>query len=59
MEKEIFEQPTALENALRGRFSDDHSTAKFGGLNLDPIQLRHIDRILFCACGTAWHARCV
>ena len=56
MEKEIFEQPTALENAIRGRFSDDQSTAKFGGLNLDPLQLRHVDRILFCACGTAWHA---
>jgi glucosamine--fructose-6-phosphate aminotransferase (isomerizing) len=56
MEKEIFEQPTALENALRGRFSDDLSTGKFGGLNLDPRDLRLIDRILFCACGTAWHA---
>ncbi len=56
MEKEIFEQPLALENAIRGRFSDDLSTAKFGGLNIDPLQLRHVDRLLFCACGTAWHA---
>lgn len=56
MEKEIFDQPTALENAMRGRFSDDDSTAKFGGLNLSPQELRQIDRILFCACGTAWHA---
>jgi glucosamine--fructose-6-phosphate aminotransferase (isomerizing) len=56
MEKEIFEQPNALENAIRGRFSDDQSTAKFGGLNIDPLMLRGIDRLLFCACGTAWHA---
>ncbi len=56
MEKEIFEQPVALENGMRGRFSDDGSTAKFGGLNLDPRELRQIDRILFIACGTAWHA---
>lgn len=56
MEKEIFEQPTALQNAMRGRISDDGSTAHFGGLNLNPQELRHIDRILFCACGTAWHA---
>jgi len=56
MEKEIFEQPVALENAIRGRFSDDQSTAKFGGLNIDPLQLRRVDRLLFCACGTAWHA---
>ncbi len=56
MEKEIFEQPEALENAMRGRFSDDGSTAKFGGLNLTPQEFRQIDRILFCGCGTAWHA---
>ena len=56
MEKEIFEQPSSLENGMRGRFSDDSSTAVFGGLNLNPQELRQIDRILFLACGTAWHA---
>jgi glucosamine--fructose-6-phosphate aminotransferase (isomerizing) len=56
MLKEIFEQPTSIENAMRGRFSEDMSTAKFGGLRLSPRELRQIDRILFCACGTAWHA---
>lgn len=56
MLKEIFEQPEALENAMRGRFSDDKSSAKFGGLNLTPLELRQIDRIVFCSCGTAWHA---
>ncbi len=56
MQKEIFEQPTALENGMRGRFSDDGSTAFFGGLNLSPQELRHVDRLLFIACGTAWHA---
>lgn len=56
MEKEIFEQPAALENGMRGRFSDDGSTAVFGGLNLSPQDLRNVDRILFLACGTAWHA---
>ena len=56
MEKEIFEQPVALENAMRGRFSTDGETAKFGGLELDAREWRQIDRLLFCACGTAWHA---
>lgn len=56
MEKEIFEQPTALENGMRGRFSDDGSTAFFGGLNIQPEELSQIDRIIFIACGTAWHA---
>ncbi|MDR1414005.1 MAG: glutamine--fructose-6-phosphate transaminase (isomerizing) [Puniceicoccales bacterium] len=56
MLKEICEQPQSLENAMRGRFADDLSTSKFGGLQLSPRELRQIDRILFCACGTAWHA---
>jgi glucosamine--fructose-6-phosphate aminotransferase (isomerizing) len=56
MLKEIFEQPRALENAMRGRFSDDLSTAKFGGLGMTTRELRQVDRILFCACGTAWIA---
>jgi glucosamine--fructose-6-phosphate aminotransferase (isomerizing) len=56
MEKEIFEQPTALENSMRGRFSEDGSTANFGGLNLSANEFRQIDRLMFCACGTAWHA---
>lgn len=56
MLKEIFEQASALRNGMRGRFSDDDSSAFFGGLNLTPRQLRQVDRILFIACGTAWHA---
>jgi glucosamine--fructose-6-phosphate aminotransferase (isomerizing) len=56
MEKEIFEQPTALENAMRGRFSEDSSTANFGGLNITANEFRGIERFMFCACGTALHA---
>ena len=56
MEKEIFEQPQALENSMRGRFSEDGSTALFGGLNISAAEFRQIDRFMFCACGSAWHA---
>jgi glucosamine--fructose-6-phosphate aminotransferase (isomerizing) len=56
MLKEIFEQPAALENTMRGRIAEDGSTAKFGGLNVSAAELRSIDRFLFCGCGTAWHA---
>jgi glucosamine--fructose-6-phosphate aminotransferase (isomerizing) len=56
MAKEIFEQPAALENAMRGRFAADGSTANFGGLNLTAGEFRAIERFMFCACGTAWHA---
>ena len=56
MEKEIFEQPVALENTLRGRFGDDGTTAKLGGLEGHEDELRKLDRIIFVACGTARHA---
>jgi glutamine---fructose-6-phosphate transaminase (isomerizing) len=56
MEKEIFEQPAALENTMRGRFSEDGSTAIFGGLNISAGDFRQIDRFHFLACGSAWHA---
>jgi glucosamine--fructose-6-phosphate aminotransferase (isomerizing) len=56
MLKEIYEQPTTIENALRGRLDEDASTAKFGGLNLDARHLRRMDRIVLTACGTSWHA---
>lgn len=59
MLKEIYEQPLAVENALRGRLDDDEATAKFGGLNMQPQELRRIDRIILTACGTSWHAALV
>jgi glucosamine--fructose-6-phosphate aminotransferase (isomerizing) len=55
MLKEICAQPISIENAMRGRLSDELSTATFGGLQLLPRELRQIYRILFCACGTPWH----
>ena len=59
MLKEIFEQPQTIENAMRGRLDDDEATAKFGGLNLDPQQLRMVDRVVLTACGTSWHSALV
>jgi glucosamine--fructose-6-phosphate aminotransferase (isomerizing) len=41
---------------MRGRFAEDQSTANFGGLNLTPFEFRQIERVHFCACGSAWHA---
>src|SRR5262249_46216718 len=40
MLKEIYEQPEALENAMRGRLDDADATAHFRGLNLSGQQLR-------------------
>ena len=59
MLKEIFEQPETVRNAMRGRLDRDEATAKFGGLNLTPQQLRSVDRFVLTACGTSWHAALV
>jgi glucosamine--fructose-6-phosphate aminotransferase (isomerizing) len=59
MLKEIYEQPEALENAMRGRLSDSDASAHFGGLNLDSQQLRQAERLILTACGTSYHAALV
>src|SRR3989304_2861944 len=41
---------------MRGRWDYDAATARFGGLNLSPQQLRAVNRVLLTACGTSWHA---
>ena len=59
MLKEIFEQPESIRNAMRGRLDFDAATAKFGGLNISPKDLRSVGRILLTGCGTSWHAALV
>ncbi len=56
MLKEIFEQPASLENVMRGRLDWENCSARLGGLNMTPRELRQIDRIMIVACGTALHA---
>jgi glucosamine--fructose-6-phosphate aminotransferase (isomerizing) len=59
MLKEIHEQPEVLQQAMAGRFNEADCTAHFGGLNLDPQQLRRVERIVMTACGTSYHAALV
>jgi glucosamine--fructose-6-phosphate aminotransferase (isomerizing) len=59
MLKEIYEQPEALENCLRGRLDLDGGSAHFGGLNLDTQRLRQVERVIMTACGTSYHAALV
>ncbi|HYR51795.1 MAG TPA: glutamine--fructose-6-phosphate transaminase (isomerizing) [Candidatus Dormibacteraeota bacterium] len=56
MLKEIFEQPQSLRNTLRGRLMVEEGTARLGGLNMSPAELRAITRVVITACGTSWHA---
>ena len=59
MLKEIFEQPTSLENAMRGRVRLEEQRIMLGGLIDVMDELKNADRIIICACGTSWHAALV
>jgi glucosamine--fructose-6-phosphate aminotransferase (isomerizing) len=59
MLKEIFEQPETIKNAIRGRLIVEDGAARLDGLNLVLQELRQINRIIFAACGTSWHAALV
>jgi len=56
MLKEIYEQPETVLNAFRGRVLPDLGTARLDGLRLTDDELNSIERIIFIACGTSWHA---
>ncbi|MEK7618001.1 MAG: glutamine--fructose-6-phosphate transaminase (isomerizing) [Patescibacteria group bacterium] len=56
MLKEIFDQPTVFEDAIRGRVDMEEGTARLGGLNMSAEQMRDIKRIVIIAEGTARHA---
>ncbi len=59
MQKEIYEQPRALMDVLRGRIDQEGGMVHLEDLKLDDDALRQIDRIYAVACGTAWHAALV
>ncbi len=56
MLKEIFEQPETISNAFRGRLLMDDAKVKLDGLRLTDEECSKIERIIFIACGTSWHA---
>ncbi len=56
MLKEIYEQPRAIMDTIRGRFSQDT-----GAIHLEEIgparqRLKTINKVFIVACGTSWHA---
>jgi len=56
MLKEIFEQPTTVENAFRGRINEASGNARLGGLKLTPQDIAKIEQIHLVGCGTSYHA---
>ncbi len=56
MLKEIFEQPEAVRNALRGRLFEAEGIAKLGGLDSVRQQLLKMDHLIIISCGTSYYA---
>ncbi|MDH4233413.1 MAG: glutamine--fructose-6-phosphate transaminase (isomerizing) [Nitrospirota bacterium] len=56
MLKEIFEQPRAVSDTLRGRFSVEEGRVNLDEFGLTEDFLKDIKKIFIVACGTSWHA---
>jgi glucosamine--fructose-6-phosphate aminotransferase (isomerizing) len=56
MHKEIFEQPRAVADTIRGRASVEQGDVELDGVALDAALGRRLERIVVVACGTSWHA---
>jgi glucosamine--fructose-6-phosphate aminotransferase (isomerizing) len=59
MLKEIFEQPRAVVDTIRGRLSEENGDAILEDVRFDPKWLKKIRRINLIACGTSYHAALV
>ncbi len=56
MLKEIYEQPRAIMDTIRGRISQETGTVHLEELGLSSDQLSGVKKIFIVACGTSWHA---
>ena len=56
MLKEIFEQPRAVADTMRGRLSEDNTSVILPEANLDAPWGAGIRRVALVACGTSYHA---
>ncbi|MEM1355517.1 MAG: glutamine--fructose-6-phosphate transaminase (isomerizing) [Planctomycetota bacterium] len=58
MLKEIYEQPAKLTDTIKPRLRD-HQVVFEPEVGLTAEVLRGVDRVIFLACGTSWHAAMV
>ena len=56
MLKEIYEQPTSIQNTIRGRLFPEKNEIKMSGLEMISSNLKVANRIIILGCGTSWHA---
>ena len=59
MLKEIFEQPRAAADTMRGRVQLEGGTVVLPDVQLDPDVVAGIQRVILVACGTSYHAAIV
>ena len=56
MRKEIFEQPKAIQDCMRGRLDLGSQRLVLGGISNYIDRLAQANKITIVACGTSWHA---
>ena len=59
MLKEIYEQPRAIADTLRGRFYPESGEVNMDEFGMSREDLKEIEKIFIVACGTSWHAALV
>ncbi|MCE5194135.1 MAG: glutamine--fructose-6-phosphate transaminase (isomerizing) [Nitrospiraceae bacterium] len=59
MLKEIFEQPRAIGDTLRGRFYPESGEVNMEEFGLKKDELLKIEKVFIVACGTSWHSALV
>jgi glutamine---fructose-6-phosphate transaminase (isomerizing) len=56
MLKEIYEQPRAIADTLRGRFNAETGDVNLGEFGTSGAELKALKKIFIVACGTSYHA---
>ncbi len=56
MLKEIYEQPRAITDTIRGRVSHDTGNVYLDEIGMSSDDIKKLSRIYIVACGTSWHA---
>ena len=59
MLKEIFEQPRAITDTIRGRISLEEGKVRWGEDSFRTVNLKDFRRVFLIACGTSYHAALV
>lgn len=56
MLKEIFEQPRAVSDTIRGRVTQESGEVNLREFGLEESMIQGLRKIFIVACGTSWHA---